>query len=221
MGCRSENCSNNGVCIEGQCRCFQNYTGSDCNEQIQTSAFSSVAALSSTICSSHGEFDYTARRCKCESGWSGSDCSRNDNCLDKACTVCRNGFGGLFCLDRTPLRCDPRCNEHGVCMNGTCTCSPGYHGRHCDISKIKTGILKKIINKTVEYRNRKKTIYVWLKRVSLEYIKLIIQRFSITIKLLYCNLEIFIKKTRLMSEKLQLKWPMRAYLKHTPLSMRV
>lgn len=129
--CRVENCSNNGVCVNGECRCFHNYTGSDCSllELAQTNS------LSSSICSGHGEFDYSSRRCACSLGWTGPDCSLNANCLDKSCAQCRNGYAGLFCLDRVPLQCDSRCNEHGVCVNGTCTCSPGFHGRHCDISK--------------------------------------------------------------------------------------
>ena len=133
-GSGAENCSNNGVCVDGQCRWFHNYTGVDCSEL--AAALLSSTSSSSSICSGHGEFDYARRECTCSRGWSGPDCSQNANCLDKACTQCRNGYAGLRCLERVPLQCDSRCNEHGVCLNGTCTCSPGFHGRHCDISKI-------------------------------------------------------------------------------------
>lgn len=129
--CRSENCSNNGMCINGACRCFHNFTGADCSEPV-----TSPSQSSNTICSGHGDFDYVTRRCSCSRGWSGADCSQNENCLDKACASCRNGFAGLFCLDRVPLKCDSRCHEHGVCLNGSCACSPGFHGRHCDMSKL-------------------------------------------------------------------------------------
>lgn len=134
----AENCSNNGICQNGECRCFQNYTGIDCNELLSVVALhqtSQSSPHSNTICSSHGEFDYSTRQCSCSPGWTSPDCSQNENCLDKSCSKCRNGFGGLFCLDRVPFHCDSRCNQHGVCLNGTCTCSPGFHGRHCDISK--------------------------------------------------------------------------------------
>lgn len=30
-------------------------------------------------------------------------------------------------------QCDPRCNEHGQCKNGTCLCVTGWNGKHCTI----------------------------------------------------------------------------------------
>ncbi len=38
-------------------------------------------------------------------------------------------------MNKIPFQCDIRCSEHGICVNGTCNCSPGYQGRNCDISK--------------------------------------------------------------------------------------
>jgi len=29
--------------------------------------------------------------------------------------------------------CDDRCSLHGQCNNGTCTCLPGWNGRHCTL----------------------------------------------------------------------------------------
>ncbi len=56
------------------------------------------------------------------------------NCLDQRCSTCRNGWSGVDCLEKAPLKCDPRCQLHGICVNGTCSCSPGYQGRNCDIN---------------------------------------------------------------------------------------
>ena len=125
LGCLSTNCSNNGVCINSKCICFSNYTGSDCS-QSQPSI--------SNICSNHGDFDYGTKSCTCYKGYSGADCSRNDNCVDKLCSICKNGWNGPNCLNKVPFQCDIRCSEHGICVNGTCNCSPGYQGRNCDIS---------------------------------------------------------------------------------------
>lgn len=122
------NCSNNGVCLNGKCICFSNFTGSDCAQLIQSTY---------SLCSNNGEFDYQTKSCHCSKGWLEPDCSRNENCLDKSCNICKNGWSGLNCQLKVPFSCDSRCNEHGICVNGTCNCSPGFQGRNCDISKFK------------------------------------------------------------------------------------
>jgi hypothetical protein len=127
LSCSSPNCSNNGVCLNGKCVCFTNFTGSDCEQPSQTVL---------TLCNNHGEFDYTTRTCQCFMGWSGYDCTTNENCLDKSCHLCKNGWTGSDCLTRAPFSCNSRCTENGgICVNGTCTCSPGYQGRNCDINE--------------------------------------------------------------------------------------
>nr|XP_027219710.1 LOW QUALITY PROTEIN: teneurin-m-like [Penaeus vannamei] len=32
------------------------------------------------------------------------------------------------------MTCDPRCEEHGQCKNGTCICMTGWNGRHCTLA---------------------------------------------------------------------------------------
>lgn len=111
--------------MNGQCICFSNYTGHDCSQLVKSI---------NSLCSNHGDFDYASKSCSCHRGWSTPDCSRNENCLDKSCSFCKNGWTGLYCLHKVPLSCDSRCDQHGICVNGTCTCSPGFQGRNCDIS---------------------------------------------------------------------------------------
>ena len=121
-----ENCSNNGICVKGKCVCFSNFTGKDCaNTLFQDLNF---------LCSDRGEFDFASKTCKCSQGWKGSECSENENCLDKTCKVCKNGWSGHNCLKEVPLTCDSRCTQHGICVNGSCKCSPGFQGRHCDVN---------------------------------------------------------------------------------------
>ena len=130
LACPIPDCSNNGVCLNGECKCFSNFTGSDCATAVPSLA---------SICSNNGNFDYETKSCICFSGWSGADCSRNENCLDKMCSACKNGWSGMNCMTVEPLKCDIRCNQHGICVNGTCNCSPGYQGRNCDINNCPKG----------------------------------------------------------------------------------
>jgi leishmanolysin len=125
--CIPANCSNNGVCIQGSCACFRNYTGSDCS-QFKPALFS--------FCNNHGDFEYSSKSCKCFDGWSAPDCSKNENCVDLQCTTCKNGWTGVDCLFKVPFTCNPRCSKHGgICVNGTCNCALGFRGRNCEISK--------------------------------------------------------------------------------------
>ena len=123
--CSTEKCLNNGICVKGKCVCFSNYTGIKCEILIQRNNF---------LCSEHGEYDFRNKLCKCDQGWTGVDCSENENCLDPECKFCKNGRSGSNCLIQIQLSCDFRCKEHGICVNGNCKCSPGYRGRYCDIN---------------------------------------------------------------------------------------
>ena len=131
--CLFPDCSKNGVCIEGKCMCFHNYTGPDCGKAL---SIKSLEHTQTSLCSGRGEFDYSQKECLCLKGWLAPDCYQHENCLNRECTRCRNGWNGPRCGQQVPLECDYRCNAHGVCVNGSCTCSPGFQGRNCDISKF-------------------------------------------------------------------------------------
>ena len=47
--------------------------------------------------------------CDCDSGWEG-----------EACDV---------------KSCDPRCHQHGDCVDGSCVCMQGWGGRHCTLDE--------------------------------------------------------------------------------------
>ncbi len=147
VACLSVNCSNNGVCQQGTCQCFAGYSGPDCAQ---------IVPSLSSLCSQHGEFDYETRTCLCSDGWLGTDCSTNVNCLDHRCTTCSNGWSGVNCLEKVPLKCDARCQEHGICVNGTCNCSPGYQGRNCDVNSCpnscsSNGVCEKSVDQYTKY----------------------------------------------------------------------
>ncbi|KAG2375034.1 hypothetical protein C9374_010038 [Naegleria lovaniensis] len=57
----------------------------------------------------HGTYDPRTRRCKCASGWKGSQCNIP---IHKPC----------------PKKCSA---THASCVNGKCQCKPGYHGPQC------------------------------------------------------------------------------------------
>lgn len=129
--CKVADCSNNGLCINGVCKCFSNFTGFDCSQQVRLPK--------TNLCSSNGFFNYETNSCQCFQNWNGSDCSINQNCLNSECSKCKNGWSGEKCMKKLPLLCDSRCNAHGLCINGTCSCSPGYQGRNCDIDSCPNG----------------------------------------------------------------------------------
>ena len=132
LGCKNPNCSNNGVCFKGKCLCFNDYTGNDCSILQQQQQLLSHSVVS--MCSGRGEFDHEKKECKCLSGWLTADCSLHENCIDKKCKLCKNGWNGPMCQVKVPLKCDSRCNQNGICVNGTCNCLPGFQGRNCDIN---------------------------------------------------------------------------------------
>ena len=46
--------------------------------------------------------------------------------------LCDEGFGGDACAERTCAA--PGCGQHGLCVDGTCYCTDGHDGRHCEVS---------------------------------------------------------------------------------------
>jgi len=148
IACPGVNCSSNGVCQQGTCQCFAGYSGQDCSK---------IVPSISSLCSQHGQFDYETRKCVCIEGWLGPDCSTNENCLDQKCTVCKNGRSGINCLEKVPLKCDNRCQEHGICVDGVCNCSPGFQGRNCDINNCpkscsSNGVCEKSVDQYTKYQ---------------------------------------------------------------------
>ena len=92
VNCINPNCSGNGIRQSGKCKCFNGFTGDIFN--------STVLIIPNNLCSNHEDFDYNLKTCKfeLELGWTDVDCSQNENCVDKICKICKNGWDGLNCV---------------------------------------------------------------------------------------------------------------------------
>ncbi|PHJ16152.1 tenascin isoform x1 [Cystoisospora suis] len=129
-----------GICIQGVCKCLENFTGDDCS--LTTSAM--------TDCSGHGEC--VRGECKCRAPWTGADCNvrvcpnmcsghgthpshlklllPTTDCQSGDCDqvtgrcVCHPYYGGDSCAEP---RCPRFCS--GVCENERCRCFEGTHTR--------------------------------------------------------------------------------------------
>ncbi|CAD5111175.1 DgyrCDS511 [Dimorphilus gyrociliatus] len=101
------NCSDRGICRNGECKCSSNWKSYDCSQLF----------CGKKNCSSNGLC--TESGCLCYPGYKGSDCDIS----------CPKGYFGLNCL----ARC--RCSNHSTCdkSTGYCDCDAGYRGLSCDL----------------------------------------------------------------------------------------
>ncbi|XP_074646093.1 N-acetylglucosamine-1-phosphodiester alpha-N-acetylglucosaminidase-like [Tubulanus polymorphus] len=99
------NCSNHGVCINGQCTCHKFWSGHSCN-----------VLKCHKNCSNHG--NCTEDGCICSPGFAGKYCNK----------MCPKGYYGSDCK----MIC--HCKNGGICnpVNGFCDCLRGYTGFACD-----------------------------------------------------------------------------------------
>nr|XP_055057751.1 tenascin-R isoform X1 [Misgurnus anguillicaudatus] len=118
-----DDCSGQGICIEGECVCDRNFAGENCSEPRCPSD-----------CSDRGLC--IDGECVCEEAYAGEDCSQgrclNDcsdqgTCMNGSCH-CRPGFLGEDC---SLIFCANNCSQKGVCKDGFCACQEGYTGDDC------------------------------------------------------------------------------------------
>uniref|UniRef100_A0A8B9H0V6 Tenascin-R n=1 Tax=Astyanax mexicanus TaxID=7994 RepID=A0A8B9H0V6_ASTMX len=118
-----DDCSGQGVCVEGECVCDRDFGGENCSE-----------ARCPGDCSDRGLC--VDGECVCEEAYSGEDCSVSrclNDCSDQGVCVngtcrCRTGFLGDDC---SRLFCANNCSQRGACRDGFCTCQEGYAGDDC------------------------------------------------------------------------------------------
>ncbi|XP_042220954.1 prolow-density lipoprotein receptor-related protein 1-like isoform X2 [Homarus americanus] len=120
--CKELHCENGGTCRSGvhngnsylSCSCAGGFHGSTCSYSVCTS-----------YCK-HGTCSILQDRphCTCNIGWSGKMC---DNCTDRA--VCEDLCGNFECENEGKCTIFP-----GPPRQARCSCAPGYHGTHCEMS---------------------------------------------------------------------------------------
>nr|CAB3267154.1 tenascin-R-like [Phallusia mammillata] len=122
------NCSGNGACVDGLCKCRPGFIGKDCSKSRCPNA-----------CSGHGNCDKHGK-CKCWGKWTEKDCS------ERACTkdcngngVCQNGkcicnkdYTGRDC---SVAKCINSCSKHGKCVKGQCQCQVLWTGEDCSVKR--------------------------------------------------------------------------------------
>ncbi|XP_071770052.2 N-acetylglucosamine-1-phosphodiester alpha-N-acetylglucosaminidase-like [Centroberyx gerrardi] len=93
--CRPADCSGNGDCVDGRCRCQEGWQGAACDTLL----------CRPPACGTHGVC--TANGCVCDPGWRGKSCGQ----------VCPLGFYGRSCAEE--CQCDGQCPCDPV--TGSCT----------------------------------------------------------------------------------------------------
>ncbi|GFO18355.1 teneurin-3 [Plakobranchus ocellatus] len=133
VDCLVPDCSGNGQCIYGQCRCFRGYKGGACELQDKIN----ITELCASRCSGNGMYDMKTGSCECFRHFTGINCETemcrlqcaHGKCKNQRC-VCNEGWTGPLCDQR---ECNHRCELHGKCNNGTCACNEGWNGKYCTI----------------------------------------------------------------------------------------
>uniref|UniRef100_A0A1A8REZ6 Tenascin C n=1 Tax=Nothobranchius rachovii TaxID=451742 RepID=A0A1A8REZ6_9TELE len=119
----SNDCQDQGRCVEGRCECFEGFVGDDCSIEVCL-----------VDCGDYGQC--VEGSCLCEDGFIGEDCSQTNcpnNCLGRGqCVedecICDEPWTGFDCSE---LICPNDCYDQGRCVNGTCYCEEGFTGEDC------------------------------------------------------------------------------------------
>ncbi|XP_028318004.1 tenascin-R isoform X9 [Gouania willdenowi] len=150
----SENCHQNGRCVNGKCECMKGFGGTDCSVELCPVDCGPVGSCVGGFCiCKEGFFGERCSesscpnnclgrgRCKdgdcvCDDPWTGSDCSVltcPKDCYDRGRCVngtchCEKGFTGDDCGEHS---CPNNCQGNGFCVDGQCVCTAGYRGEDC------------------------------------------------------------------------------------------
>ncbi|XP_033960706.1 tenascin-R isoform X3 [Pseudochaenichthys georgianus] len=119
-----DDCSNQGVCVEGECVCDRDFGGDNCSEPRCPSDCSGRGLCIDGECVCEESFtgeDCMVGRCL-------NDCSDQGQCVNGTCQ-CRPGYVGEDC---SMVYCANNCSKKGVCKEGFCECQDGFAGDDCN-----------------------------------------------------------------------------------------
>uniref|UniRef100_A0AAX7TBA3 Tenascin R (restrictin, janusin) n=1 Tax=Astatotilapia calliptera TaxID=8154 RepID=A0AAX7TBA3_ASTCA len=117
-------CSGQGVCVEGECVCDRDFGGDNCSEPRCPSDCSGRGLCIDGECVCEESFtgeDCMVGRCL-------NDCSDQGLCINGTCQ-CRPGYVGEDC---SLVYCANNCSKKGICKEGFCVCQDGYAGDDCN-----------------------------------------------------------------------------------------
>ncbi|XP_030607181.1 tenascin-R [Archocentrus centrarchus] len=117
-------CSGQGVCVDGECMCDRDFGGDNCSEPRCPSDCSGRGLCIDGECVCEESFtgeDCMVGRCL-------NDCSDQGLCINGTCQ-CRPGYVGEDC---SLVYCANNCSKKGVCKEGFCVCQDGYAGDDCN-----------------------------------------------------------------------------------------
>uniref|UniRef100_A0A8C5E290 Tenascin R (restrictin, janusin) n=1 Tax=Gouania willdenowi TaxID=441366 RepID=A0A8C5E290_GOUWI len=117
-------CSGQGVCVEGECVCDHDFGGDNCSEPRCPSDCSGRGLCIDGECVCEELFtgeDCMVGRCL-------NDCSDQGLCINGTCQ-CRPGYVGEDC---SLVYCANNCSKKGVCKEGFCICQDGFAGDDCN-----------------------------------------------------------------------------------------
>uniref|UniRef100_A0A8C8LQU6 Tenascin-R n=1 Tax=Oncorhynchus tshawytscha TaxID=74940 RepID=A0A8C8LQU6_ONCTS len=118
-----DNCSGQGVCMEGECVCDRDFGGDNCSEPRCPADCSGRGLCMDGECICEENFtgeDCTLGRCL-------NDCSDQGLCTNGTCQ-CRPGYVGEDC---SLAYCANNCSQKGICKEGFCVCQDGFVGEDC------------------------------------------------------------------------------------------
>nr|XP_019957469.1 PREDICTED: tenascin-R [Paralichthys olivaceus] len=138
-----DDCSGQGVCIEGECVCDRDFGGDNCSEPRCPSDCSGRGLCIDGECVCEESFtgeDCMVGRCL-------NDCSDQGLCINGTCQ-CRPGYVGEDC---SLVYCANNCSKKGVCKEGFCVCQDGFAGDDCNsVAPVMNLMVRGVTDRTID-----------------------------------------------------------------------
>ncbi|XP_030218884.1 tenascin-R isoform X3 [Gadus morhua] len=138
-----DDCSGQGVCVEGECACDRDFGGDNCSEPRCPSDCSGRGLCIDGDCVCEEAYtgeDCTLGRCL-------NDCSDQGACVNATCQ-CRPGYVGEDC---SLVYCANNCSKKGLCKDGFCVCQEGFAGDDCNsVAAVMNVRVRGVTERTIE-----------------------------------------------------------------------